>query len=547
MNSNSLSGVISDFHFSGMSMLRYLYLSDNSLALRFTENWVPPFQLDTIGLRSCKLGPTFPKWIQTQKYLVDLDISNAGISDNVPEWFWAKLSSQECNNINISNNNLKGLTPNLQVENYCSILSLSSNEFEGPIPPFIQGSHVIDLSKNKFSDSLPFLCTNGIDAMLGQFDLSNNQLSGQIPDCWSNFKSLAYLDLSHNNFSGKIPSSMGSLVGLQALLLRNNSLTEEIPVSLMNCIQLVMLDFRENRLEGLIPYWIGSELQDLQILSLQKNHFFGSLPFELCHLQNIQLFDLSLNNLSGQIPKCIKNFTSMTQKYSSDGFISHSYLIIQGSTGFEEGYELSAFLTWKGVEQVFNNNELFFLKSIDLSSNHFSGEIPREIANLIQLVSLNLSRNNFIGEIPSNIGNLTSLDFLDLSRNKLLGSIPPSLSQIARLSVLDLSHNQLSGEIPTSTQLQSFNASYYEDNLDLCGPPLVKLCLEGEPTHDPKVKIQDDEDLLLNHGFYISLTFGFIIGFWGVFGSILIKCSWRHAYFKFMNNLWDKIYVKCRR
>jgi len=207
---------------------------------------------------------------------------------------------------------------------------------------------------------------------------------------------------------------------------------------------------------------------------------------------------------------------------------------------------LSAFLTWKGVEQVFNNNELFLIKSIDLSRNHFSGEIPPEIANLIQLVSLNLSRDNFTRKIPSRIGKLASLDFLDLSRNNLLGSIPSSLSRIDRLSVLDLSHNQLSGEIPTSTQLQSFDASCYEDNLDLCGPPLVNLCVEGEPTHDQKVEIQDDEDLLLNRGFYISLTFGFIIGFWGVFGSILIKSSWRHAYFKFINNLVDNIYVKCR-
>ncbi|RHN51145.1 putative transferase [Medicago truncatula] len=83
--------------------------------------------------------------------------------------------------------------------------------------------------------------------------------------------------------------------------------------------------------------------------------------------------------------------------------------------------ELNPFLTWKGVDQVFNNNELLLLKSIDLSSNHFSGEIPPEIANLIQLVSLNLSRNNFTGKIPSNIGKLTSLDFLDLSQNKLRG------------------------------------------------------------------------------------------------------------------------------
>jgi len=549
MGSNSLSGVISDFHFSRMSMLKELDLSSNSLSLRFTENWVPPFQLQVMRLRSCILGLSFPRWIKTQKYLQELDISNAGISDNVPEWFWAKLSSQECDKINISYNNLKGSIPNLQVKNHCSFLFLSSNEFEGPIPPFLRGSMDIDLSKNKFNDSVPFICANGIDAALVHFDLSNNQLSGKIPDCWRNFKLLDYVDLSHNSFSGKIPSSMGSLVQLQALLLGNNSLTEEIPSSLKNCTELVMLDLRENRLEGLVPYWIGSELKELKVLSLQRNHFFGSIPVELCYLQSIQLFDISLNSLYGRIPKCIKNFTSMTQKASSSqsqGLTEYYVVNSQGTLRHDIPYELKALLTWKGVEHVFNNKELNLLKSIDLSSNHFSEEIPPEIAELIQLVSLNLSRNNFRGKIPSNIGKLKSLDSLDLSRNKLFGLIPSSLSQIDRLGVLDLSHNELSGEIPTSTQLQSFNASFYEDNLDLCGPPLVKSCVRGELTHEPKVNVQDDEDLLLNRGFYISLTFGFIIGFWGVFGSILIKRSWRHAYFKFMNNLVDNIYVKCR-
>jgi len=210
-------------------------LSGNSLALRFTENWVPPFQLDTIGLRSCKLGPTFPKWIQTQKHLRDLDISNAGISDDVPGWFWGILLSQECFAFNISHNNLKGSILDLQVKNYCFVVSLTSNEFEGHIPPFLRGSGFINLSKNKISDSRPFVCENGINEMLAQLDILNNQLSGRILDCWSNFKSLVYLDLSHNNFSGKIPTSLGSLVELHALILRNNSLTEEIPFSLMHC------------------------------------------------------------------------------------------------------------------------------------------------------------------------------------------------------------------------------------------------------------------------------------------------------------------------
>ncbi|WVZ15267.1 hypothetical protein V8G54_012833, partial [Vigna mungo] len=128
----------------------------------------------------------------------------------------------------------------------------------------------------------------------------------------------------------------------------------------------------------------------------------------------------------------------------------------------------------------------------------------------------------------SNVGKLTSLEFLDLSQNQLVGSIPSSLAQIDRLTMLDLSHNYLSGKIPTGTQLQSFDASKYEDNVDLCGPPLKKLCIDGITRQGPTIKFQEDDNLIFNREYYISMTIGFVISFWGVFGSILIIRSWRH-------------------
>ncbi|XP_027922932.1 receptor-like protein EIX1 [Vigna unguiculata] len=95
VHSNSLKGVLSDYHFTNMSKLHVLDLSDNSLALTFTQNWVPPFRLFTIKLRSCNLGPAFPKWLQTQNKYFYIDISKAAISDIVPKWFWAKLPLQQ--------------------------------------------------------------------------------------------------------------------------------------------------------------------------------------------------------------------------------------------------------------------------------------------------------------------------------------------------------------------------------------------------------------------------------------------------------------------
>ena len=110
-----------------------------------------------------------------------------------------------------------------------------------------------------------------------------------------------------------------------------------------------------------------------------------------------------------------------------------------------------------------------------------------------------------------------------------------SLTQIDRLTMLDLSHNRLSGVIPTSTQLQSFNISSYEDNLNLCGLPLQKLCHDGL-TQESFIE-SHQYSLFSNRGFYISVTLGFVISFWTVFGTILFKHSWRHAYFKFFENL----------
>nr|POE45609.1 receptor like protein 30 [Quercus suber] len=61
LGSNLLEGEISEQHFSNLSILRDLSLSDNSLTLKSSNDWVPPFRLITIDLSSCNLGPDFPK------------------------------------------------------------------------------------------------------------------------------------------------------------------------------------------------------------------------------------------------------------------------------------------------------------------------------------------------------------------------------------------------------------------------------------------------------------------------------------------------------
>ncbi|TYH62214.1 hypothetical protein ES332_D07G104000v1 [Gossypium tomentosum] len=549
VSNNSLHDVISEAHLFNLTKLRYLSISFNALSFNLSSNWTPPFQLDFIEMSSCKLGPQFPSWLRNQTNFYHLDISHSNISDNIPYWFWNLPSRLMF--LDLSFNQISGRVPNLPLKfDRISLIDLSSNLFHGPIPQFLSKSTTLDLSNNMFNGSLSFLCTNK-DSGLSYLDLSNNLLSGGIPDCWIKSRRLTIINLENNNLSGVIPTSLGSVETLQSLRLRNTSLHGEIPQSLKSCTELKLLDLGENKLTGIIPPWIGERLENLIVLRLRSNKFHGDIPSSLCHQQFLQVLDLSLNNISGTIPSCLNNLTTMAHLGSSAATIEFSYYYndvydIEDSTTAFFARTLNGHLLviWKGVEQEYGKT-LGLLRAIHLSCNKLSGEIPREIASLHGLITLNLSRNMLKGSIIKEIGQLKALESLDLSTNNLSGVIPESMSDISFLSVLDLSNNNLSGKIPLSTQLQSFNATCFAGNSRLCGDPLNK-CLGDESPKLPnnggtEIIAESDEELFEPLWFVTGTIAGFLVGFWGVFGSLLISRSWRHKYFQLVNKLGDWI------
>ncbi|RVW94594.1 Receptor-like protein 12 [Vitis vinifera] len=504
--SNSLRGTVLANHLFGLSKLSYLDLAFNSLTVNISLEQVPQFQAQYIRCHS-QLVSEFTFRFKIVKHFQQSHLRH-----------FAKFRS-----------------------NSFLEMDASSNCLEGSIPPSVFNAQWLDLSKNMLSGSISLLCgtTNQSSWGLSHVDFSNNRLSGELPKCWKQWKNLIVLNLDNNNFSGKIEDSIGLLDQLQTLHLRNNSLTGALPSSLKNCRDLRLIDLGKNKLSGKIPAWIGESLSDLIVVNLRSNEFNGSIPLNLCQLKKIQMLDLSSNNLSGTIPNCLNNLTAMAQNGSLVIAYEEKSFVFYLSMAYID----NTLVQWKGKEQEYKRT-LGLVKSIDFSNNKLTGEIPTQVTDLVELVSLNLSRNNLIGPIPSMIGQLKSLDFLDLSQNRLHGGIPYSLSQIAGLSVLDLSNNTLSGKIPSGTQLQSFNASTYEGNPELCGPPLLKKCPEDEPSFtglsSKKEDIQDDAN---NIWFYGNIVLGFIIGFWGVCGTLLFNSSWRYAYFRFLSKIKDWLYM----
>ncbi|KAJ6764864.1 RECEPTOR-LIKE PROTEIN 12 ISOFORM X1 [Salix koriyanagi] len=499
---NSFQGVVSGEHFSNLSKLQNLDLSYNSLVLRFKSDWDPTFQLNTIRLSSCNLGPCFPKWLRTQRNVHILDISRANISDKIPNWFWNLLPTLSF--LNLSHNSMTGTLPDLS----------SANAVDGTFPVF-------DLSFNQFEGLLP-----AFPSMTSSLILSNNLFSGPI---------------SHKcNIAGKIPSSVGSLFFLQTLSLHNNTLHGELPMSLKNCSMLKFLDLGENRLSGEIPPWIGESLSSLMFLSLQSNEFIGSIPPHICQLRNVRILDLSLNNITGAIPECLNNLTAMVRRGESETVIGNHYLIKKLGAVLSGGYYINkARVGLKGRDYEYERN-LGLLRVIDFSGNNLSGEIPEEITGLLELVALNLSGNNLTGVIPQRIGQLDLLESLDLSRNQFHGAIPPTMARLNFLSYLDVSYNNLSGKIPSSTQIQSFNASAFTGNPALCGLPVTRNC-PGDvvPLQSPVMNDVFKDKNEFSVWFYIGMEYGFFVFFCGFPCALMLKHSWRHCYFQFLDELLD--------
>ncbi|XP_050246637.1 receptor-like protein EIX2 isoform X4 [Quercus robur] len=198
-----------------------------------------------------------------------------------------------------------------------------------------------------------------------------------------------------------------------------------------------------------------------------------------------------------------------------------------------------ALLVIKGQVLEYTTN-LGLLRTIDLSKNNLSGEIPKEVTSLQGLQSLNLSFNNLTGRIPENIGAMGSLESLDFSENQLSGRIPPSMSKLSFLSKLNLSMNNLSGKIPSGTQLQSFSASSFIGN-KLCGPPLTDNCTINYAKSNTKDRGRRGGREV--DWFYVGMALGFVVGFWIVWGPLLMNRKWRIMYFQFLDRMGYKLGV----
>ncbi|KAL0806339.1 hypothetical protein Bca101_098831 [Brassica carinata] len=256
---------------ANLSELRLFKLSSrsNSFKVESGSFWRPKFQLSHISLPSCNLvklshnklsGQVFPEFVnftllwelsmdnnmftgkigeglRNSKYLQLLKISNNNLTGVIPSWI-GKFPSLMA--LQVSNNSLEGEIPiSLFYLPYLLLMDLSANILSGDIPPCVKSNDltVLLLQDNHLSGEIPYtLLENLYDAyavknlnLLFGLDLSENELSGVIPESFSGLKNVESLDLSFNRLQGRIPQGLTELSSLAVFNVSFNNLSGVIP------------------------------------------------------------------------------------------------------------------------------------------------------------------------------------------------------------------------------------------------------------------------------------------------------------------------------
>ena len=317
------------------------------------------------------------------------------------------------------------------------------------------------------------------DGHVTEIDLSNNGLTGVLPQELGQFTKLQVLDLQENNLSGSIGPWIQSLTSLVKLRLQQNRLAGSIPEELGNLVNLEYLNLRSNQLEGRIPESFD-QLTQLKGIWLHHNNLSGSIDESITNLPHLGILWLGQNpGFSGAV-----TLQSIPQRLPVDVYVDGTNLCIH-STADEN--HLLGLQTTDSEYSCLSHDELSALKSLYRSTNgvdwiNHSGwnfdwhpraqDVGRWFGIDIKdgsVRSLNLERNHLSGHVPPQLSSLHKLEALHLDGNPLQDTLPGELAQLNNLKVFSVNETQLCApdldsvrqwldQIPTTSGVVSCNA-----------------------------------------------------------------------------------------
>jgi Leucine-rich repeat (LRR) protein len=370
---NQLTGPI-PLIFGNLVQLSYLDISHNQLIGPVPFEVINSPQLLFVDLSYNLLDGEMHLELMNGTQLVVLKLNNNRLSGPILNFGPTTLQY-----LDLSNNFFTsfGQHPTFLPWTHLHFLDLRSNLLRGPLPILpINTSHFY-ISNNSLTGNIPELFCNL--SSLEILDLGSNNLSGSLPRCLDNFgDSLLVLNLQRNKFEGSIPKNWITGGQLSIIKFSQTKFQGHLPRSLANCTMLKVLDLSDNQFNGRFPFWLG-HLPNLEVLILRSNKFYGSIlgtSQTFFKFPRMRIFDISYNEFMGMLPlrllENIENVDMLT--YIDENSLPKPQAKGGGWYYFPESYTYSMNLTKKG-KNMFYEKVLELFIAIDFSSNKFVGEI----------------------------------------------------------------------------------------------------------------------------------------------------------------------------
>ena len=310
-----------------------LDLSDNGLTGNVPQELGNLTALAELDLSKNRLSGHIPAELGTLRVLETLDLSGNQLSGVIPQVLGeldastpAQPNLARLKTLRLNANALSGTIPaNLGNLSSLQELDLSHNQLSGTIPTDLSrlgGLQQLLLPGNQLSGGIPVAVmtmpnlerldlgdnlltveTDGLPVPTSQnhalevLDLSQNQLSGQLPNGLSNWAQLTELRLDNNLFSGDIPVALdwGTFSRLTLVDLSTNQLTGPVPPNMRSLASLRKLYLNGNGFVDDVTSW-GGALNDLDELFIAQTGktLTGCIPGALRNVGTNDLPDLGL-------------------------------------------------------------------------------------------------------------------------------------------------------------------------------------------------------------------------------------------------------------
>jgi len=372
-----------------------------------------------IGLSRDYMTGSIPNSFNKMKWMTAFDVYNNYMVGDIPDM----TGMTALKSLLLFSNQFASVHSSLSTLTNLQILGLSFNLFSSNFLPDLTSLTMLKYfvcSRCKLT-VFPFYATS-----VSFLDLSDNMIKMPLTNSIinSSFTSLTTLDLGFNSFYGNLPSNI----------------FDNIP-------QLKEISFRQNNLTGVLPSFINTPIQNIQ---LGDNQFVDDIPWRYTTNPYIQIMNISNNLLVG--PFDLRGFplTDFNVAYNKiNPYNSNAQIMFTNpqrkqywnSTFFGKNLQsgcnykgdstckLSHFDAWKSATgftgQGFNNVFYVFPSSIvniNMAYNVLVGAYTSTLwtSTLNALLRLEL-QGNLITSIPGDIwGTITTkYNYLDFSNNIL--------------------------------------------------------------------------------------------------------------------------------